>query len=127
MAIDYNKKAEIQIEVLVGRLRRETRVSEKFLNEVRPAIEKTYLEVPEGTPRETCLQAIWDAAKRQEEIQESAEQAREAARKLRETGIILHAKLRDLSQNLQDAKNALAATALSLYTFAANSNGKQRN
>ena len=104
------EKTTREVELLISALREETGVGERFLEGARPAIEKTFAEVPVEN-REICLKAVWASARRQAKTEFYLSEAMHHAKKIEESGKSVSARFLNLERQTDLAEKAVAETA----------------
>ncbi|MCP4676855.1 MAG: hypothetical protein GY854_15340 [Deltaproteobacteria bacterium] len=118
MAITITKSLNADVETFIAELKKETGVNDRFLEEARSAIEKTFSDVPEER-RDACLQAIMESAKRQAETEMYLERATQSAKRLGKSHSALFDRLNSLKKQTTQAKETIATAAVNIYTMPA--------
>ena len=115
MAVVFKKKREMEIDHFITKLGDETGVSDSFLKAVRPSVKKAYLEDTQDE-RNASLNAVWEAAKRQAETENSLRAVRHASDELKKAENVLVNKLEKLGQKMTDMQQTTASSAFNLLT-----------
>jgi hypothetical protein len=118
MSIDLKKKVQAEIEVFMAKVQRETGVSRRFLEAARPAIEKTFLEIPEKN-RPQCFDAIWETARQQAESEERLVEVKIVSEKFAMAERNMATELSNLKRQVTDTRQKIAKVAANMYTILA--------
>ncbi len=110
---DAKREIRAAVDELVALIKKETGVSDTFIDAARPSIEAIFTDV-EAQRRPECIQTLFETAALQAETEKSIASAQMWARRLESAQSRLLVELGRMSRRVEEARNSVLSTTLGL-------------